>query len=160
MQAASEMTSDASLGIISMSNDWRGTKDAQRTFLALWHPAQPLPLPTPGCSKSPIPFFWSTGHFHQQCSDTCRDGILLNTQSTRPRKSSDTIKSDLNVDTRHFPPTHTKCPKIYFMISWFLFQVAFRKKFPLFHKDRAAPSFYFIPGLRESLPLLTHHLYS
>ena len=125
--------------------------DTQHSPSHCWHP---------GCSKSPILFFWSTGHFHQQCSETCRDGILLNTQSTRPRKGSDTIKSDLNIDTRHFPPTHTKCPKIYFMISWFLFQVAFRKKFPLFHKDRAAPSFYFIPGLRESLPLLTNHLYS
>ena len=102
----------------------------------------PSPCRHPGCSKSPVLFFWSTGHIHLQCSDICRDGVLLSTESTKPSKGSDTIKSDLNVDT--IPDFFSK----------------FRKKFPLFRKDRAAPSFYFVPGLRESLPLLTNHLYS
>ena len=85
----------------------------------------PSPCRHPGCSKSPVLFFWSTGHIHLQCSDIHRDGVLLNIESTKPSKGSDTIKSDLNVDTRHFPQPPQNVPR------YILWSPNFFSKLPL-----------------------------
>lgn len=100
-------------------------------------------------------------HIHVYLSpmlNTCGDSVLLNIESTKPSKGSDTINTRSERWYQIFPPT--KCPKIFLMISWFLFQVAFRKKPQLFPTGRAAPPCHSVPGPKESLPLLTHHLYS
>lgn len=149
-------SSDKPLGIISMTRDWGGSKDAQRISLTLWRPMQPSW--TPMLFKVP-PAPFSQGVALLYCSaHTLRNRVLMDIESIS--KGSDTI---------HIGPTWSLVSDVfphempwaiaYDLLCLFIFQVVPIKKLRLFFRDREALPCIRVAGPMVPLTLLTRCLY-